>query len=222
MLQPSYYFENDFSRFVPYFMSKPHVQESFSKGESLNGPEGNTGNIHYVISGMAVTFTMHEDGNLKIVSYHGAGTLYPVTQEAAYNIEKSIVIRATTDMKVLTFTKDTYLDMLRENGSFCFQVSEWKSKYINLLLFESCHQTYNDGLTRLCNLLLLLAYRSEGEQIRMSQEELAEILGTTRVYVAQKLAFLRQEGILTTGRGQIEIADHVRLTEYCSCEMLEE
>lgn len=73
-------------------------------------------------------------------------------------------------MKVLTFTKDTYLDMLRENGSFCFQVSEWKSKYINLLLFESCHQTYNDGLTRLCNLLLLLAYRSEGEQIRMSQE----------------------------------------------------
>lgn len=78
MLQPSYYFENDFSRFVPYFMSKPHVQESFSKDESLNGPEGNAGNIHYVISGMAVTFTMHGDGNLKIVSYHGAGTLYPL------------------------------------------------------------------------------------------------------------------------------------------------
>ena len=64
---------------------------------------------------------------------------------------------------------------------------------------------------RLANLLLLNA--STDGKLRMTQQEVASHLGTTREVVARALAQLASEGHIQTGRNQIVINDPVSLAE---------
>ena len=67
---------------------------------------------------------------------------------------------------------------------------------------------------RLCNFLLLHA--STDGVVRMTQQEIASHLGTTREVVARALGQLASAGRIRTGRGQIAISDPVRLAKAVS------
>lgn len=62
---------------------------------------------------------------------------------------------------------------------------------------------------RLANLLLLQA--SAAGELRQTQQQLADHLGTTREVVARLLGELAADGLVTTGRGLIRIRDAQRL-----------
>ena len=62
---------------------------------------------------------------------------------------------------------------------------------------------------RLANFLLLHA--SSDGMVRMTQQEIASHLGTTREVVARALGQLASAGRIRTGRRQIAISDPVRL-----------
>ena len=64
----------------------------------------------------------------------------------------------------------------------------------------------------------LKAYR---EREGLTQEELADILGTSRVNLTRGLAQLRSEGVIRTLRGRIEITDRNALARRCSLETVE-
>ena len=98
------------------------------------------------------------------------------------------------------------------------------ARYINLLIFESAHQSHRRALMKLCNLLYLLARDTvpDGTGLRhasFSQEELAEILLLNRVSVARLLSQLREEDAIDTRRGAITITDEERLLTHCSLEV---
>ena len=57
-----------------------------------------------------------------------------------------------------------------------------------------------------------------GLQIEMTQEELADILGMSRVQITRELTALRAEGILATKRGRLLITDLPKLAALCSAE----
>jgi len=67
---------------------------------------------------------------------------------------------------------------------------------------------------RLANFLLLKA--SADGVVRMTQQEIASHLGTTREVVARALGQLASAGRIRTGRGQIAISDPVRLAKAVS------
>ena len=59
-----------------------------------------------------------------------------------------------------------------------------------------------------------------GPNIYLTQENIAEILTTTRVNIARSLARLRDEKIIIPHRKWIELSDLNRLASYCSRETL--
>ena len=87
--------------------------------------------------------------------------------------------------------------------------------YVNLLLYETAHQEYNSTF-----LYLLPARKPSpcGCVIDMTQDDLADILGVSRVQLTRALAMLRERDILRTHRGHIEITDRTALAAYCSLE----
>ena len=159
MLMPRYYFADDFSAFLPYFLSHPHLRKVFRKGEYLWKPGQPYDRVQYYLSGDAVHFSDHESGRRKIISFHGPGTLLPGYHTEDFHIELSLATMALSDVEVLEFTISRFRAMFRENQDLAESVVNWYSRYVNLFLFETIHQEFNPSRVKLCNLLYLLTVR---------------------------------------------------------------
>jgi CRP-like cAMP-binding protein len=75
----------------------------------------------------------------------------------------------------------------------------------------------HDGSSRLCRWLLQCADRIGSEQLLLTQEFLAEMLGVRRTTVTLLAQELQKRGILRYSRGRITILDRAEL-EACACE----
>jgi CRP-like cAMP-binding protein len=94
-------------------------------------------------------------------------------------------------------------------------------RYIETLWAEAqqnaaCNAIH-DGSSRLCRWLLQASDRIGGDQLLLTQEFLAEMLGVRRTTVTLLAQELQKKGILHYSRGRITIADRARL-EACACE----
>ena len=219
MLTPRYYFANDFSQFYEYFFAQPHCVKIFQKGDLLWKPGQSHEKIHYIVEGAEMHYADHESGRRKIISFHGEGTIFPGYSYNDYKIELSLVTVALTDMRVLEFTVEQFKKMFESNTQLSEQVIDWYSMYVNLFLFETIHQEYNSSLVKICNVLYLFA-KNQTAGIEMTQNELADMLGLSRVQLSRGLAVLRKRGIIATQRGRINILDISALVQLCSSEIL--
>src|SRR5262249_13322224 len=78
----------------------------------------------------------------------------------------------------------------------------------------------HDGASRLSRWLLQCADRTGGDQVLLTQEFLAEMLGVRRTTVTLLAQELQKRGILRYSRGRITILDRAAL-EACACECYE-
>ena len=221
MLMPRYYFAEDFRPFQDYFLSQPHTEKTFQKGGLLWEPGRPYEKIHYILSGAAMHYALHESGRRKIISFHGPGTVFPGYRQNGYRIECTLATQALSDMRVLEFTVPQFTAMFVSSPALSRQVVNWYSMYINRFLFETIHQEFNSSLVKLCNLLYLLTVNqpaNSGLVIEMTQEELADILGLSRVQITRELTALRRRGIISTTRGKLTVSDLPALVRLCTDE----
>lgn len=219
MLTPRYFFSEDFRSFDPYFRSQPHRERQFQKGEYLWAPGEPHQKLYYFLSGTAVHYADHESGRRKIISFHGPGTVFPGYHPNDYKIELSLSTAALSPVLALEFTKEQFGRMFAENRELSRQVVSWYSMYVNLFLFETVHQEYNSTLVKLCNLLYLLTSgQPRLSAVEITQEELAELLGVSRVQLTRSLTALRNQGVLSTSRGKIQVCDRPALAALCTSE----
>ena len=221
MLTPRYYFADDFRAFHNYFLAHPHKETVFRKGELLWKPGQPYDCIHYFLSCAAVNFAEHETGRRRIISFHGPGTVFPGYHTTDFRIELSLTTTALSEIHVLEFTIPHFQAMFESNAALAEQVVNWYAMYVNRFLFETVHQEFNSSRVKLCNLLYLLAMNqpaNSGLVIEMTQEDLADILGISRVHITRELTELRHMGILTTMRGRLTITDFPALVSLCTAE----
>jgi len=112
--------------------------------------------------------------------------------------------------------------MFQQNSDLRTQVIDWFSSYANLLIYETAHPEYNSSFIKLCNLLYLLLVSESGKNQLdgITQDAIADILGTSRVNLSRGLARLRDEKIIITKRKKIVVIDHLALKNHCSLETL--
>jgi CRP-like cAMP-binding protein len=76
----------------------------------------------------------------------------------------------------------------------------------------------HDGSSRLCRWLLQCADRTGSDQLPLTQESLAEILGMRRTTVTLLAQQLQNHGILRYSRGRITVLDRTALEKHaCTC-----
>src|SRR5207237_4037804 len=75
----------------------------------------------------------------------------------------------------------------------------------------------HDTAARLCRWLLQSADRIGRDQVTLTQEFLAQMLGVRRTTVTLLAQSLQKKGLITYSRGQIEILDRKKLGD-CACE----
>lgn len=223
MLIPRYFFSEDYAVLHDYFLSQPHTKRTLQKDDYLWKPGEFIERAYYIESGICVTSAEHEDGYQKILYFHSKGTITPGFHNSLFKIEKSITTKALSDMHVLEFPREDIYRMFQENKEISAIAFESYAKLINLLIYETAHQEYNNSFIKLCNLLYLFSQNSpsgDASRIELSQENIADILTISRVNAAKSLSRLRDEGIIVSHRRWIELVDRNALEHYCSCETL--
>ena len=222
MRLPTYYYTEDFSQFYDYFKEQKCSHKLIKKGTILWKPGDLIREIYYVESGLLQTYVMHEDGHKKILSFHGKGTVFPGCHKSTFKIEQSLITYAVTDAEVLSFDREDYYRMYQEHRELNAQTLEWYARSINILIYESAHQGYNDALTKICNFMNIYLNHHhsmhDSSRIPLSQDTIGDILGLNRVNVSKNLNKLKNEGVLITHRSYIEILDYNRLLDYCTSE----
>ena len=130
---------------------------------------------------------------------------------------------ALSEMEVLEFTISQFQSMFQSNTKLSEQVVTWYSMYVNRFLFETIHQEYNSSLVKISNLLYLLTGGQPVNSnlvIDMTQNELSEILGLSRIQLTRGLSELRNQNIISTARGKVHVTNLPALAKLCSSETL--
>ncbi len=227
MLLPRYYFGEDFVQFEDWLLERCMGIREFKAGAFLNGMDIDYNTIYYILGGVGVFYVLHESGERSTLTYHGYGTMYPLVRETEkFKIEDSIFFQAVTDMKVAVFPNNRILDLMMENRDFAKAKLQLFNKHINLFCFRTSNNEHGDALTAVSNFLYIMLYNNssfaQGNTLYLSQNEIAEGVGITRVHVTRTLKILADQGILGRERKKIVIYDWNRLIDHCSKDLIEE
>lgn len=222
MLLTGYFFVGEFHYLYPIFQKYPHHRESFNRGMYLSEPGTSFSKVYYIMDGLVQLSVLHDSGEEKIFGFWGHDSIYPIIcKEQKFSLEYSILLKALTDVKVLAFSVETFNQILAENSNITHEVVDHYCRYSNLLLFSATTQSYENIATRLCNLFYLYLYYAPNREncVDLSQQEIASLIGTSRVCVSRELSLLKQEELIRTSRGKVYILNREevekRSSEYC-------
>ena len=188
----------------------PEKAAVLKKGQRVSG-------AYVVLSGKLRVFSLSPDGNEATLYLINPGEtcvlalncifndlLYPAWVEAGPNTQVAVIPGSL--YKALFESEPSIRDMtIQAFSTLVFRLMSG---------LEEIHSYNLDQ--RIANLLLLNA--STDGCIRMTQQEIASHLGSTREVVARVLAQLASKGHIQTGRNQIVINDPVGLAENLSLQ----
>lgn len=192
---------------APYFLSIPGAGKTTSdyrKNQRIfcQGQQANS--VCYILSGRVKLTVLSEQGKEAVVGLLEPGQFFG---EACLNGNplRSITTTAMDDCSIVAINKSVMLGMLRDDADFAELFMSYLLSRNSRIEEDLIDQLFNSSEKRLARLLLILAHFGEEETSRpididISQETLAEMIGTTRSRVSyfmnkfRKLGFVSYDG----------------------------
>ena len=190
-------------------------QQHYRKGQMIFY-RGDPGNAMYVLTSGSVKLTLPSDTGSEVL----VAVLRPREHFGELAVldgrPRYVTAVAAEATEVLAIHRDKLLGFLREHAEASLQVAlslSLRLRHITELLAD---MAFLDLLSRLAKRLCQMAgvfHEASGEvaEVRVSQDELADMVGATREAVNKQLARLREMGLIETGRGHVRILRPVRL-----------
>lgn len=186
------------------------------KGEK---PEG----LVLVIRGCIQSSTISEDGREIVFAAAKDGNLWGVValldgQGAVHDTYASctselLIVPAQPVHDLLKREPALYTDFVQ---MLCYRLRKAYSS-VNEYGLASLRQRL---ARQLCTLALSAEDSTEYERIKLTQEQLAHLVGATRPRVNRELQTLQADGLIHMQYGSITVLDYKRLHDLCSSEML--
>jgi len=183
-------------------------------GTSLRS-EGTSGaRLELIVDGFARIYVAAPDGRTLTVRYARSGSLFGAVSlyRPTYVLPGSI--QAIVDSEILVFRPDVVRSLadrdLAVAGALLRELSDRVATFVSEIP-GSAFATVRQRVAR--HLLDLASERQHGSRLvaRISQQGLADSVGSVREVVVRVLGDLRREGLVETGAGQIVVIDPVRL-----------
>ena len=175
--------------------------------------------IYIVKSGRVRLFLTSYDGREKAIAIIGENGLLGESSlyKPSSHISSAITATPTT---VIAVEKDTFKRTIDENQRYTWQLIEIMSWKVHLLSMHSLHLSFGTSLQRLCDALIHLGLtygeKIEDDQIKITitftHQELADLIGTTRVTVANHLKDLIAQHIISKRGKYYIIKDMTQLS----------
>ena len=208
------FFENYFNEFEELFLSI---------GEKVTLKEGTTISsfdkdlyLYYIQDGIFILRLEHEEGLSKAFCYHSIGCINPYSPARPQNGEFKIdldyfIITALTEVNAIRIKPEVFYQSMLENPHLSIVMIDYIIDHSNLYLMESLHLSYNSAFTKTCNFVYIYTQHLMKYGIRLTQSEIGDFIGETRLEVARAMQKLRKMNIVETSRYSIKVLDIERL-----------
>ncbi|KZD22097.1 Crp/Fnr family transcriptional regulator [Tardiphaga robiniae] len=204
---------------APYFLTCPgigKVTTDYKKNQNIFCQGETADSVCYILNGRIKLTVLSEQGKEAVVGllepgqFLGEGCLngHPL---------RTVTTTAMEDCTIVTINKSVMLTHLRDEPAFAGFFVAYLLSRNNRIEEDLIDQLFNSSEKRLARLLLILAHYGEGGvshpiDIDISQEMLAEMIGTTRSRVSffmnkfRKLGFVSYDGHIQVHRSLLDAA----------------
>src|SRR5262245_3733704 len=193
---------------LPGLLNLPHIEKTFWRGMTIYSLEDFATNLYVVLKGRVKIVRSSSEGQQKIVSIRYRGDLFGELALAGNGVEtrRSDEAVALDTTRVAVIRVADFWNTVRRDPSLmqssihhlAARIAE-SHRQIESLVFDNNHR-------RLARALLDLSKDAAqvGESsVRLTHEELAELIGSTREVVTGMMIEFRQHGLIDYKRGDI-------------------
>jgi CRP-like cAMP-binding protein len=190
---------------------------SLSLGETLYEMEGSIRHVYFPNSSVVSLVTHMDEGTSVEVGLIGREGMVGLSVVMGDDVSQNHAVVQIADGAMRMSTAALRAE-LRHGG----KLQSLLLRYSLTLLKQvsqtaACNRNHNMG-ERLARWLLLCQDRVGGSELRLTQEFLAQMLGTRRSRVSEAAIILQRAGLLCYSRGIITILDREGLEEFvCEC-----
>jgi len=216
---PKYYFEGDFSAFAPLFADGSYAaaKREFAAGDLVSAQNETLRKGYFIVSGILQLKIGTEIGQERTLALFGPGSIFPIgMNEHHYRMEYAMVERALTALEVYEFSYTELRRMADEHIELANRMIEHYCDLTSFLFYDLSLSSYGNAMVKVANVLYALDGKmGKGGTIPLSQTQIAEVAGISRVQVARAYRTLASEGIVSAMRNGVKVLDRAALAPFC-------
>ncbi|GAA1060032.1 Crp/Fnr family transcriptional regulator [Agromyces bracchium] len=190
------------------------VLRDAAAGEDLHREGDHLVHLELVVSGLVRVFVSAPDGRTLTVRYCRSGSLMGAVSMFAADFTMPASVRAVTASRILAMPAAEVAALVGRDpvaaAAMLGELAERAMAFLNEIP-GSAFATVRQRVAR--HLLDLASASASGGRLRarVSQQELADAIGSVREVVVRALRDLRREGLVETGHDGIDLLDPERL-----------
>ena len=213
----SYFFKGDFLPYRRVFEMRCPPPMKLHKGMCVSKSGEAHDWMYYLCRGTLRVYAGNCEGNERTVAILGEDSLAGL--DCFLPGEASIMnISCMTDCWLMPLQNTAVEDMVRKDPDFAATLTRYYCRVLRQLCFDAANQSLNSVFLRLAN-FLLTNWTLEDNRVRLSQQDLAYAINSSRASISRACRLMKQEGIIATESIGFRILDPARLRELCmACE----
>lgn len=179
-------------------------------GDTIHHEGDDDPHVELVVSGLVRVFVSASDGRTMTIRYCRRGALIGVATVFGQPQPRSFAVQALTVSDLLRLRPDFVRDIVDRDARAMKAMLRETSERVMAFTAELSGSTFATVRERLARHLLDLASEQQrGEKLiaRVTQQELADAVGTVREVIVRELRGLRADGTVETRRDGIAILD---------------
>jgi CRP/FNR family transcriptional regulator len=192
----------------PNLLNLPHVERTFWRGMTIYRLEDPATNIYVVVKGRVKIVRASSEGQQKITSIRYRGEVFGELALAGGTVEarRSDEAVALDTTRVAVIRLQDFQQAARREPAITQTAMQHLTERLAQALRQIESLVFDNNHLRLAKALLDLsneAARAGESSVRLTHEELAELIGSTREVVTGMMIDFRQRGLVDYKRGDI-------------------
>jgi CRP/FNR family transcriptional regulator len=190
-----------------------YVKENTYERGGLIFSEGEIGDTLHIIAKGSVKITKYtKEGRTKTLAIlkekDGFGEMALLTEEA-----RSATVEALEKAMTLSITKEKFEFLIKKEPSISLQIIKTLCHRLARADRDIKNLALGDARTRVA--CVLVDFKGETEDIKLTHQEIVDIAGLTRETTTRTLKLMADENVIETKNRKINIKDMERLKDFC-------
>ncbi|MCK5383405.1 MAG: Crp/Fnr family transcriptional regulator [Gammaproteobacteria bacterium] len=180
--------------------------KSFKKNAVVINQDDETYSLYVILSGRVKVFVSAEDGREAVLNHQYAGDYFG--DLALLDKQPRVASVMTTEAsKFMIISRDNFLTCLSRNPEFAINLIKPMARRMRMLAKNFSSLALMDVYGRVARTLLQQAEERDGEMItgRMTQQEIADMVGASRAMVSRILRDLKEGGYISIEKKRITL-----------------
>ena len=191
-------------------------QHELEPNQLLNTVAGDT-QVAFIREGWAYSFRTSESGERVVGGLYTTGDILGLPLFFARDFHYNA--RAMSQLKICTISMDEFTRQVRRQDGYFEYFQKEAARLIWMLSNRSYDLTHRSAEERLCRAFILIGLSIFGrpenyhEAIPVTQEVLADMIGTSKVHINRLLVSLKKENICHASHGFMSVFDWDKLMQ---------